>query len=100
MIKTDEDKIIDVKFHPKTNDQFCNKYVPFQMLTWRANTDASICASAVSLIHYITKYMSKGEHKGEHMQLITQNVFKKMQESDTLSNFIYKSLCELLITRD
>ena len=45
-----EDNLIDVKFLPAINDRWMNKHIPEHLLTWRANTDASMITSAVAIL--------------------------------------------------
>ena len=65
LIKNEDGKVIDLKFLPKVNDSWMNKHIPFETLTWRANTDATVCVSAIAIIQYICKYICKGEVKSD-----------------------------------
>ena len=46
----DDNNLIDVKFLPAINDRWMNKHIPEHLLTWRANTDASMITSAVAIL--------------------------------------------------
>ena len=58
------------------------------MFTWRANTDASAVTSAVAIVWYIAKYVVKAEPNSEAFDLMNTNVLNRMNENDTLKNYV------------
>ena len=70
------------------------------MNNWRANTDASAVTSALAIVWYIAKYVVKAEPNSDAFNLINQNVINRMNQNDTLRNYIYKSICDYVSMRD
>ena len=50
LLKDKDGKLIDIGFNAKRNDTWFNKNIPWQVLTWIANTDATVCTSAIAII--------------------------------------------------
>ena len=73
----------------KINDQWLNKNCVWQSAQWRANTDLSPIFSGVAIYQQITKYVCKdNEIKSDSLKLINQKVLERMNDNQTLKNFV------------
>ena len=81
----------------KRNDQFSNIYNRTICNEWRANIDMQIILDHSAAIHYMVKYITKGEKAGKMLTNLFKDVCNNSKEEDNpqtkLRSLMIKQIC-------
>lgn len=88
------------QFCPARNDEYITRYHPLISLIWRANTDVSAIVGINGILHYIAKYVAKGEYASCSFVEILKGSCSKLSSNSPAKKAIINLFTSLLSERD
>lgn len=89
-----------LRFFPKRNHPLIQRYSPIILKSWRANHDFSPICSLQAVLHYIIKYMLKGETLTKTLQTLLNDSCTSAKKNDNLHPILSSLFIHTLGERD
>ncbi|XP_059064420.1 uncharacterized protein LOC131856594 [Cryptomeria japonica] len=87
-------------YKPARNDSRLNVHNPMMLAIWRANVDCQAICSKKAILQYISKYVSKTEHKSESYIDILKRIVGLINSEDTILLAYHRFMMGIVADRD